>query len=253
MEQHWKIHFTEKLTYNCDRCGKNLSKHSHLKRHIKNVHAKLVQNFTPIQSNRYVDLNCALNAEYYTCNCDKSGPLKTCIDDTCCNVASQIECDSSCNNSICQNQHFRQSISIKDSSLYIKITNNKGWGLFFRRIIPQDQFIIEYVGELIDEPQLKQRMHKAIKNRDHDFYHVKIGPKSYIDAKYYGNLSRFINHSCDPNCRLERWTAYDNGERTKLGFFSNREILVNEEIVFDYNWQTNTKCLCESKQCRNFI
>lgn len=30
---------------------------------------------------------------------------------------------------------------------------------------------------------------------------------SYLDAKRKGGIARFVNHSCDPTCRLEQWTA----------------------------------------------
>lgn len=29
----------------------------------------------------------------------------------------------------------------------------------------------------------------------------------YLDAKRKGGIARFVNHSCDPTCRLEQWTA----------------------------------------------
>ena len=37
---------------------------------------------------------------------------------------------------------------------------------------------------------------------DHDFYIMELDPGIYVDGKKKGNLSRFINHSCDPNCEL---------------------------------------------------
>ncbi|CAN0534063.1 unnamed protein product, partial [Ectocarpus sp. 8 AP-2014] len=29
----------------------------------------------------------------------------------------------------------------------------------------------------------------------------------YLDAKRKGGIARFVNHSCEPTCRLEQWTA----------------------------------------------
>jgi hypothetical protein len=37
---------------------------------------------------------------------------------------------------------------------------------------------------------------------DHDFYIMELDSGIYVDGREKGNLSRFINHSCDPNCEL---------------------------------------------------
>lgn len=40
---------------------------------------------------------------------------------------------------------------------------------------------------------------------DQNFYMCEIGKDFTIDATFKGNVSRFLNHSCDPNCKLEKW------------------------------------------------
>lgn len=42
---------------------------------------------------------------------------------------------------------------------------------------------------------------KEVKN----FYMCEIRKDFTIDATFKGNSSRFLNHSCDPNCKLEKW------------------------------------------------
>lgn len=37
---------------------------------------------------------------------------------------------------------------------------------------------------------------------DHDFYIMELEKGVYVDGKFKGNYSRFINHSCEPNCEL---------------------------------------------------
>ena len=56
-----------------------------------------------------------------------------------------------------------------------------------------------------------------------------------IDPTTKGNLARFINHSCDPNCISEKWHVL--GE-TAIGIFARRDIAAGEELSFDYklNW-----------------
>ncbi len=52
-----------------------------------------------------------------------------------------------------------------------------------------------------------------------------------IDPTYKGNLARFINHSCDPNCITVKWNVL--GE-VCIGIFANRDIMEDEEFTFDY-------------------
>ncbi|KAF7829798.1 histone-lysine N-methyltransferase ASHH2 isoform X1 [Senna tora] len=76
-----------------------------------------------------------------------------------------------------------------------------------------------------------------------------------IDASAKGNLGRFINHSCDPNCRTEKWMV--NGEIC-IGLFALRDIKQGEEVTFDYNYvrvfgAAAKKCHCGSPLCRGYI
>ena len=52
-----------------------------------------------------------------------------------------------------------------------------------------------------------------------------------IDAGPRGNIARFINHSCNPNCSTEPWIV--NGDR-RVGIFSSRDIHPKEELTFNY-------------------
>ena len=76
----------------------------------------------------------------------------------------------------------------------------------------------------------------------------------FIDATRKGNISRFFNHSCDPNCETQKWTV--NGE-LRIGFFTRRSVNANEELTFNYQYQTvgkkQQKCYCGSDKCRGFL
>lgn len=58
---------------------------------------------------------------------------------------------------------------------------------------------------VIDDALCEQRLwdmkYKGMKN----FYMCEIRKDFTIDATFKGNASRFLNHSCDPNCSLEKW------------------------------------------------
>ena len=34
---------------------------------------------------------------------------------------------------------------------------------------------------------------------------MSLGDGLMLDAKAMGSIARFANHSCDPNCELQKW------------------------------------------------
>jgi histone-lysine N-methyltransferase SUV39H len=107
---------------------------------------------------------------------------------------------------------------------------------------------------------------------DLDFYYANGVESEYtIDAYAFGNVTRFINHSCKPNlrvhpCFIETW----NPSLHHLAFFAKRDILAGEELSFDYLGEnagepmrkTNNNngtakpklsCSCGAPTCRGFV
>lgn len=85
-------------------------------------------------------------------------------------------------------------------------------------------------------------------------YLMSLSDNEVIDPTYKGNLARFINHSCDPNCLTQKW--YVLGEQC-IGIFTLRDINEGEELTFNYNFDiyktTFQKCLCGSANCRGYL
>lgn len=54
----------------------------------------------------------------------------------------------------------------------------------------------------------------------------------FIDATKKGGKGRFLNHSCNPNCVVAKWTI---GKKARMGIFAKRDIKANEELTFNYN------------------
>lgn len=76
-----------------------------------------------------------------------------------------------------------------------------------------------------------------------------------IDATR-GSIARFVNHSCDPNCRMEKWTV--NGKPRMALFAGDRGIMTGEELSYDYNFdpysQKNVQeCRCGADNCRGVL
>lgn len=130
----------------------------------------------------------------------------------------------------------------------------KGCGITAELEIPPGEFIMEYVGEVIDSEEFERRQHLYSRDRNRHYYFMALRGEAIIDATAKGNISRYINHSCDPNAETQKWTV--NGE-LRIGFFSLKTISIGEEITFDYQYQRYgrdaQRCFCEASNCRGWI
>lgn len=131
------------------------------------------------------------------CSCspddaDPCGPTSNCE-----KREAWTECDPSVcpTGDKCQNQCIAKQ---KYASFSLKHVGDKGFGLIAETAICPGTMVIEYVGELITEEEYNHRVNS--KNTP-NFYFMKYGKGLYIDAEKRGNMSRFINHSCNPNCQ----------------------------------------------------
>lgn len=107
----------------------------------------------------------------------------------------------------CDNQQF-QRYNYSECSVFD--TKIKGFGIRANQDIPAETFIIEYVGEVLDNKLFEKRAKKYSENKNIHYYFMALKSNAIIDATKKGNISRFINHSCDPNAETQKWTV--NGE-----------------------------------------
>ncbi|XP_036113485.1 histone-lysine N-methyltransferase NSD2 isoform X2 [Molossus molossus] len=116
------------------------------------------------------------------------------------------------------------------------------------------EFVNEYVGELIDEEECMARIKHAQENDITHFYMLTIDKDRIIDAGPKGNYSRFMNHSCQPNCETLKWTV--NGD-TRVGLFAVCDIPAGTELTFNYNLDClgneKTVCRCGASNCSGFL
>lgn len=77
----------------------------------------------------------------------------------------------------------------------------QGWGVFATQDIPKNKRIIFYAGEKISNKESLKRERRYIRNGH--IWCFKLTNRTVIDAAVGGNVSRFINHSCKPNCYIE--------------------------------------------------
>ena len=131
-----------------------------------------------------------------------------------------------------------------------------GWGLQAASDIREGDFVVEYVGEVLDMEMCRERLRKAHETQTHHFYMLTLDSRNglVIDAKEKSNYARFINHSCDPNCETQKWTV---GHESRVGIFAKEDIKAGTELTFDYQLDSlgneKKECLCGSRNCSGFI
>lgn len=151
----------------------------------------------------------------------------------------------------CKNQRFEQRKYV-DTAMFR--TGGRGWGLKTLQDVKKGQFVMEYVGEVIDEEECRHRMAKMHEQNCTDFYFLTINKDKIIDAGPKGNLARFMNHSCQPNCETQKWTV--NGD-TRVGLFALCDVPAETEVTFNYNLDCfgndKCRCCCGAVNCSGFI
>ncbi|KAH8387153.1 hypothetical protein KR093_005040 [Drosophila rubida] len=191
------------------------------------------------------------NAEMQ-CDCEDAQLDHQCCGNGCINRLLMIECGPLCSNGQrCTNKRFQLH---QCWPCRVFRTEKKGCGITAEISIAPGVFIMEYVGEVIDSEEFERRQHLYSLDRNRHYYFMALRGEAIIDATAKGNISRYINHSCDPNAETQKWTV--NGE-LRIGFFSVKRIEAGEEITFDYQYQRYgrdaQRCYCEASNCRGWI
>ncbi|XP_032723772.1 histone-lysine N-methyltransferase SETD2 isoform X1 [Lontra canadensis] len=170
----------------------------------------------------------------------------------CLNRLLMIECSSRCpNGDYCSNRRFQRK---QHADVEVILTEKKGWGLRAAKDLPSNTFVLEYCGEVLDHKEFKARVKEYARNKNIHYYFMALKNDEIIDATQKGNCSRFMNHSCEPNCETQKWTV--NGQ-LRVGFFTTKLVTSGSELTFDYQFQRYgkeaQKCFCGSANCRGYL
>ncbi|KAI0167933.1 hypothetical protein BJ166DRAFT_243902 [Pestalotiopsis sp. NC0098] len=198
-------------------------------------------------------------SEHDTLDCDcaeewRDGKNHACGEDAdCINRITKMECfDRDCNcGDGCENQRFQQK---RYANVSVIKTDKKGFGLRANSDLQANVFIYEYIGEVINEPTFRRRMMQYDQEGIKHFYFMSLHKNEFVDATKKGNLGRFCNHSCNPNCYVDKWCV---GPKMRMGIFTSREVKAGEELVFNYNVDRYgadpQPCYCGESNCIGFI
>ncbi|KAL1882281.1 hypothetical protein Daus18300_000767 [Diaporthe australafricana] len=162
----------------------------------------------------------------------------------------------------CQNVSLQRGLS-KTVLLGESQIEGCGYGLFTAEDIAQDEFVIEYLGELISHDEgvrREARRGDVFDDSKHSSYLFTLLDYEgiWVDAAIYGNLSRYINHASEYDkvgkklVNIVPQILFVNGDY-RIKFKAQRDIKAGEELFFNYgeNFPNLTKKLLDSKDEEN--
>lgn len=134
-------------------------------------------------------------------------------------------------------------------NLELRETKEIGIGVFAKQAIPKETVLGLYMGVVRPYDQLTPAQKRY---SNFLFKHPRHG-EFYIDASASGNWTRFLNHSCEPNCSFAR--ALRCGHTRVTYVRTKRHIRAGEQLLVDYgrDYFESTDCKCGSKDCRSKI
>lgn len=198
------------------------------------------------------------------------------------------ECNDNCRcGPVCKSRVVQKGRRVP---LTIFKTRNRGWGVCCNEDLVEGEFIDTYLGEVITDEEANKREGTFGKEKNSYFYQLDkfvgdplpgVGELTsemcyIVDGQYMGNATRFINHSCEPNCH--QYTVSYNKHDIRLynlAFFASEDITAGTELTFDYQDedevedevaiqrreaaeqnpanQGRIRCNCGAPKCRGFL
>ncbi|KFG60942.1 histone lysine methyltransferase SET1, partial [Toxoplasma gondii RUB] len=149
---------------------------------------------------------------------------------------------------------YLQSVGV-DDRLSVRSSTIHGQGLFANVPLAEGEPVIEYVGDMVRNcvSDLREALYeKQGGGGDGACYMFRLDDNFVVDATRAGNVSRFINHSCEPNCTC-RILVCEAGQK-HIVIIAKTAIRAGEEITYDYQFGIGNEtdklaCLCGARSC----
>lgn len=139
--------------------------------------------------------------------------------------------------------------------LVLRRSRIHGRGVYARKDIRKGTRLIQYTGEVISNAEADRRYDDDSMSDHHTFLFI-LNSRLCVDAARGGNISRFINHKCDPNC-----VAWIEGK--EIWIDALKDIKKGEELGYEYEYDFLPGytvedlefygCRCGSPKCRGTI
>ena len=139
--------------------------------------------------------------------------------------------------------------------LVLRRSRIHGPGVYARKDIKKGTRLIQYTGEIISNAEADRRYDDESMSSHHTFLFI-LNSRWCVDAARGGNIARFINHKCDPNC-----VAWIEGR--EIWIDALKDIRKGEELGYEYEYDFLPGytvedlefygCRCGSPKCRGTI
>ncbi|KAH9850655.1 hypothetical protein C2E23DRAFT_834846 [Lenzites betulinus] len=189
-----------------------------------------------------------------------------------------IECNASC--SCDENCLNRVAQLPRDVPIEIFRTPECGWGARATVALPRGKVVGIYTGQLIRREEADRRygerksyifdldVRESVEDEDED-----ITERFSVDGYAYGNWTRFVNHSCEPNMRVYPvvWDTIPELNQPYLAFVATEDIPARTEMSIDYDPKAGEEarrtkqkgrqavpegareCRCGTESCRGWV
>ena len=117
-----------------------------------------------------------------------------------------------------------------------------GWGVYASQPIARHTRIVEYKGQLVAQAEAWEREQRYLPR--HRIWIFNVNSRWARDAAFGGNIARYINHACHPNC-------YADVVGHTIWIVASRAIRTGEELTYDYNTDGAAGIACRCRPgCR---
>ena len=111
--------------------------------------------------------------------------------------------------------------------------------------INKNKRIVTYAGEKIGTEESEQREDRYL--RRGEIWCFRINRRWVIDGNVGGNIARFINHSCAPNC-------YANIIDGTIWIIAGKNFKCGEELTYNYYTDGDKEIPCHCRSgCTNWL
>ncbi len=143
-------------------------------------------------------------------------------------------------------------------------------GLVAGEHIPKGTRVVDYTGAVVSRHAARERERAEFEAGrptyilsvvEHSRDESVAAWRTTVDATDCGGVSRFVNHSCAPNCEVVPTRSRRGQFLPTLALVTTVDVAVGVELTFDYAGgapddaveDSRTECFCGARNCRGWL